>query len=453
MNLFDRNPGRLPDQDDLIAYHLRELSPKQERAVRRALKTNTALAAESIAIAETLLAFPKTEPTLPIDASTLNRHWQALRPSLPLHFPRPSARRNLLRRWTIPALAASALAATALFFAIHHHQSPPPTTIATIATPSETALTPSPSTPSNSALSSGMQYSASAPHPWIINQPWSPSSAPFETETETAAPTTAPEIARPSPSVLPAEPLGPVTPTESSSAATDMASTADTTPLPPTTPPPTRGHASHGILRSHTTDVTLAIFADLTANNSSTTTSGTGASLITKSNSQTASPAVGALASFHQQFRPWLGYRATATYFHPSFEYANNTSTSSGTYSSGPSLVNTLVYEFAGTYVVQGPHRQRFTTSVEAGASLLAFVPNPTQSQTSSIRPAAIVGVGAEYSLTKRFSLHAEYRAQIYKGPAFSDTNNIGTFASTSTTFSSNPILGITYHFGKTGND
>jgi len=168
---------------------------------------------------------------------------------------------------------------------------------------------------------------------------------------------------------------------------------------------------------------------------------------------QTASPAVGALASFHQQFRPWLGYRVTAAYFHPTFEYSYNTSTSSGVYPSGLGLVNTQVYEFAGTYVVQGPHRRRLTTSVEAGASLLDFVPNPNQSQTTSIRAAAIVGVGTEYSLTKRLSLRAEYRAQIYKTPAFSDTNVTGTFATTNITFSSNPILGITYHIGKTGND
>lgn len=174
---------------------------------------------------------------------------------------------------------------------------------------------------------------------------------------------------------------------------------------------------------------------------------------MTRSTSQTASPAVGALASFHQQLRPWLGYSVTATYFHPTFEYSDYTTTPNGTSASGPSLVNTLVYEVGGTYVVQGPHRGRLTTSVEAGASMLDFVPNANESQTTSLRAAAIAGVGTQIALTKRFSLHAGYRAQIYKAPAFSDIHTTGTFTSTNTVFTSNAILGITYRFGKTGND
>ena len=211
-----------------------------------------------------------------------------------------------------------------------------------------------------------------------------------------------------------------------------------------------KAHASHpAVYHPHITDVSLAIFANLTATDASTTTSGSGASLITQTISQTASPAVGALASFHQQLRPWLGYRVTATYFHPSFEYNNTLGITGYASAFAPNLVNTQVYEVGATYVVQGPHRHRLTTTVEAGASMLDFAPNANQSQTTSIRPAAIVGVGAEYALTKRLSLRAGYRAQIYKGPAFSAPYTGSTFATTNTVFSSNPILGFTYRLGR----
>ena len=62
MTPFDINPdndaGHAIDQDDLIAFHLHELSPQQERALHRVLRTNPALQAESVAIAATLQRFP-----------------------------------------------------------------------------------------------------------------------------------------------------------------------------------------------------------------------------------------------------------------------------------------------------------------------------------------------------------------------------------------------------------
>nr|MBW4037759.1 hypothetical protein [Acidobacteriota bacterium] len=272
----------------------------------------------------------------------------------------------------------------------------------------------------------------------------------------------------PAPSFLSA-PLPPTTPAAPSQSSSSAASIQPPTPQTPVAPSSTslptvaalslpsihnaKSHAPHpAVYHPHITDVSLAIFANLTATDASTTTSGSGSSLITQTTSQTASPAVGALASFHQQLRPWLGYRITATYFHPTFEYTDNTSTSNSMYESGLGLVNTQVYEVGATYVVQGPHRHRLTSTVEAGASMLDFAPNANQSQTTSIRPAAIVGVGAEYALTKRLSLRAGYRAQIYKGPAFSDTYIVGA-DTTNTVFSSNPILGFTYRLGRANTD
>jgi opacity protein-like surface antigen len=440
------------DQDDLIAFHIHELSASQERALHRVLRTSPTLQSESVAIATTLRAFPKQEAALPLDAAALDRHWQTLRSNLTPHIAAPVAPRSFFPRWALPALAASVLATTALVITLHHGRHTPTITVATTQSTTSTAPSIPPAAPTQTALTASTQRTSLSNQ--LGNKPNNPASFP---------PSTPEQAALTTPNLPPTEPLTPTPPTQVAPATTinpTIATTESSSPQStnPTSAPstsPTQLTKLHPptIRHPHTTDITLAIFADLTATGSSASTSGTGTSPITQSNSQTASPAVGALAAFHQQFRPWLGYRVTATYFHPTFEYTNITSTSSNTSSSGLGLVNTQVYELSGTYVVQGPHRRRLTTSTEAGASLLDFHPNPNQSQTTSIRAAAVVGVGTEYALTKRFSLHAGYRALIYKAPAFSDTNVTGTFASTNTTFSSNPILGITYRFGANSND
>jgi hypothetical protein len=196
------------------------------------------------------------------------------------------------------------------------------------------------------------------------------------------------------------------------------------------------------------------MFGNLPASNSSSSTSGTGTSAVTQSLSQTGTNAVGALASFHQQFSPWVGYRITTTYSRPTFEATSGTSTSSGNYSTGAFAIAQSIYELSGTYTVQGPRHGRLSTSVEAGASLLAFssinpYPIPT-TNIHSFRAAAVAGVGSELALSKHWALRAEYRAQLYKPPAFYTSNSSPT--SGNTTLSSNPIFGITYHFVSTGN-
>ncbi len=75
-----------------------------------------------------------------------------------------------------------------------------------------------------------------------------------------------------------------------------------------------------------------------------------------------ASHAVSALGSFHQQWRPLAGYRVTVSYSRPDFNFENS--------SYGGAHINARIYEVAGTYVVQGPHRGFLSTTVEAGAGL-----------------------------------------------------------------------------------
>jgi hypothetical protein len=454
MNPFDRLPDHPIDQDDLIAFHLRELSPRRERALRRTLQTNPALAVESAAIAATLLAFPKSEAALPIDAALLDRNWLALRSSLAIHVAQPSASRFLFRKWALTTLAASAFAATALLLALHHHQQP--TTVATIEHPSSAVPARTPSANPITSLSSDIHPVNSTPHPPTINKasnsPFAflradnqAASAPTETPSPDTSPTalfpntvTPPSLTPPSATTIPA-----------------AASTADATALPlpaATRPSPIKGHNSSPLRHSHPADFTLAMFGNFPASNSSSSTSGTGTSAVTQTLSQTGTNAVGALASFHQQFTPWIGYRITTTYSRPTFAASSGTSTSSGNYSTGSFAIAQSIYELSGTYTVQGPRRGRLSTSVEAGASMLAFSsinPYPIPpTNVHSFRAAAVAGIGAELALSKHWALRAEYRAQFYKPPAFYTNNTSPT--SGNTTLSSNPIFGITYHFVST---
>ena len=102
---------------------------------------------------------------------------------------------------------------------------------------------------------------------------------------------------------------------------------------------------------------------------------------------------------------------------------------------------------------MQGPRHGRFSTSAEAGASLLSFSStNPYLTSPASVHSfhaAAVAGIASELALSKHWALRAEYRAQLYKPPAFYVTNTAPT--SGNTTLSSNPIFGITYHFASTG--
>jgi len=115
------------DESELIAYHLRELSPLRMRAVRSALERDAALAEESEEIAETLRAFSGEVPPL-VDAAMLERSWQAVRPSLAVLT--PVARK---RSWWPMAVGASlAAAAIALVMVSSVRRVRKPVAVATV---------------------------------------------------------------------------------------------------------------------------------------------------------------------------------------------------------------------------------------------------------------------------------------------------------------------------------
>jgi hypothetical protein len=186
--------------------------------------------------------------------------------------------------------------------------------------------------------------------------------------------------------------------------------------------------------RPASNELTFGIFGDLAVASRATLTYNSGASATSQSVSQSPGATVGALASFRQQFSPFRGYRLTGTYV----------SQSSGS-------TNLQTCEIAGTYVLQGPHHGRLTTSADAGAALVAT----TSDNSRTYHPAAVLGIGSEVAFSRHWGLRAEYRAQFYKSPAvFSATAPLGASVSSSNnTFDSDAIVGITYLFGRKKTD
>jgi len=105
-------------EDDLIAYHLGEMSWLKRRQLKQALEKDASLAAESEAIAETLRAFG-AESAPVVDDAMLDRSWQRVRPSLEVLSPTPYRMRTLWMVGAGGALAGAAVVVVVLLTLVH----------------------------------------------------------------------------------------------------------------------------------------------------------------------------------------------------------------------------------------------------------------------------------------------------------------------------------------------
>lgn len=421
------------DEEDLIAYHLHELSPRRARALQRELRANPQLAAESEAFAATLRAF-KGDGLLVFDEEVLDRNWTELRPSLVPYRARPTVG----SRWRLSALAGAGLAfaSVALVIARHHHQ----VTINPLASPVRQART-IPELP------------PFVPGPLASDAPAAVESGRIEKNKEMARPSLPPlavDLQR-----------SPRRRTQYLSLASTPAQVPDLlplawAPLPLFSAPPalpitinpgapvqtsviggthSKSRNSFGHRRAQT-DLTLSMGGTLIGTREASSSG-------TMQQFQGATHAVSAIAAFHQQFHPAAGYRVSASYMRPEFQYSIHTATTTGSAVS----VNSRIYELAATYVVQGPRHGRLSTSAEAGAGIMGFLPTEANTDTSyNVRGAALIGVAAEVSLTQHLAVHLAYRGQAFKGPDFHYTDYAGPVVVT-TLFSNEPAVGITYRF------
>jgi hypothetical protein len=126
----------------------------------------------------------------------------------------------------------------------------------------------------------------------------------------------------------------------------------------------------------------------------------------------------------------------------------------SGNGTSG-NIIHQHAYEISGTYVIDGPRHRRISTSAEAGAGLLAFLPADSSQSAeplgNAFRPAGAFGVSAEYALSKHLAIHAGYRGLLYKAPvAYPTYGATIPPAPNNLTLSSEPVIGLTYRFHPT---
>lgn len=424
MNSFDEN--------DLIAYHLDELSPSKERAIRSALNRNPELAGQSEAIAATLRTFDKSEGIPVVDTTVLDRNWLSVRASLAVLEPqqRPQAWRRVFAVGAVLALFAT----SGLYVYRQHQVRMPESTHGTLHDAQR--ATPAIHADASSELSASSQGNSGPrslpPVERIRMTPFTPA----------AGPTAPLHIA----TLLPLDqPLQLALP-QGSTPLDSAPPTPALNPAPQPSAPPSPAPVSKRKPRE--TDLSMGVFGDFTATRSPGYTTGSGTTLNSETRSQAAVPAAGVVATFHQQLRPSLGYSVTAGYTHTTFNYTYGASNSfAGFFQRGG--IGTNILELSSAYVVQGPHSKRVTSFADVGGGMLAFLPTTsTQNDSYVFRPTAVAGAGINYKLTPHLSLRAEYRGLYFKGPDFRYMN--GSIPVTSRyTLSSQPTLGLTYQFGK----
>jgi opacity protein-like surface antigen len=100
-------------------------------------------------------------------------------------------------------------------------------------------------------------------------------------------------------------------------------------------------------------------------------------------------------------------------------------------------------HEVTAAYVYRRPMRH-ITPFVEAGVGALLFHPTDFSSVSTQARAAFVYGGGADFSLTKRVFVRAEYRGLVYNSPTFDFASTIGTDR---VTHRAEPSIGFGYRF------
>src|SRR5438093_1353462 len=93
---------------------------------------------------------------------------------------------------------------------------------------------------------------------------------------------------------------------------------------------------------------------------------------------------------------------------------------------SGPLGVKSNQHEVSAAYVFRHAMRH-FTPFVEAGVGGLVFAPTEAPGASTQSRAAFVYGGGADFNLTKRIFVRAEYRGLVYSSPTFDLAPALGT--------------------------
>jgi len=127
--------------------------------------------------------------------------------------------------------------------------------------------------------------------------------------------------------------------------------------------------------------------------------------------------------------------------FEVNYGYSLNTQTYGLT--SGPLGIKSDQHEVTAAYVYR--HRVLgFTPFVEAGAGALVFNPNDVPGASTQARAAFVYGGGADFNITKRVFLRAQYRGFVYNSPTFDYAPSASTDR---VTHRAEPSVGFGYRF------
>lgn len=140
---------------------------------------------------------------------------------------------------------------------------------------------------------------------------------------------------------------------------------------------------------------------------------------------QSQSPSPGALVTFHQVLKPYLGYILNFGYTRVTqndseglgYVSAQGNQQPGDSYSSGS--LDSRMYEATLAYAFYGPRSRRFRTLGQIGGGELFFQPIDLPFAHQQRRATMVFGAGGEYDVGRHFSLRAEYRGLLYRMPDF----------------------------------
>jgi opacity protein-like surface antigen len=206
-------------------------------------------------------------------------------------------------------------------------------------------------------------------------------------------------------------------------------------------------------------DFSLGVFGQLTPTRLPTTTTSRSVGIDAMQTTQGTSPSAGVLGTFHQSFKPWLGYNVNLGYSRFSENYSRgeafvpNKGTTASPFSEfSQGSIDTNLYETTVAYAVRGPKIARLSTFAQIGGGGVWFLPTQNPSAyREQVRLTMVFGGGFNYKLSDHFGVRAEYRGLFYKSPDFRNPNAPIPISKLFTA-TSEPTVSIVYSFGGEGN-
>ena len=123
--------------------------------------------------------------------------------------------------------------------------------------------------------------------------------------------------------------------------------------------------------------------------------------------------------------------------------YGYSLNTQSYRFTAGALGVKSNQHEASAAYVYRHALRH-FTPFVEAGVGGLVFAPSDARGASTQTRAAFVYGGGADFNVTKRIFVRAEYRGLVYNSPTFDLTPALGADR---VTHRAEPSIGFGYRF------